>query len=153
VVDLDGVVADVRHRLHHLDRRPKDWAGFFAAAPDDPPLTDGVQLVLRLADDHEIVYLTGRPESCRRDTVRWLSGAGLPAARLIMRRRGDFRPARVTKVDVLERLSQERPVALLVDDDDAVVGAARAAGYQVVHADWMPDEPTLFDAQEREGRT
>jgi hypothetical protein len=33
VFDLDGVLADVRHRLHFLDRRPKDWDGFFAAAP------------------------------------------------------------------------------------------------------------------------
>ena len=32
IVDIDGVVADVRHRLHHLDRRPKNWSAFFAAA-------------------------------------------------------------------------------------------------------------------------
>ena len=32
IVDLDGVVADVRHRLHHLEGRRKDWGRFFAAA-------------------------------------------------------------------------------------------------------------------------
>ena len=35
VVDIDGVVADVRHRLHHVADRPKDWRSFFAAAADD----------------------------------------------------------------------------------------------------------------------
>jgi hypothetical protein len=41
VFDIDGVLADVRHRLHLVEGRPKDWDGFFAAAADDPPLTRG----------------------------------------------------------------------------------------------------------------
>ena len=36
VIDIDGVLADVGHRLHHIQGRPKDWAAFFAAAGDDP---------------------------------------------------------------------------------------------------------------------
>jgi len=31
-VSIDGVLADVHHRLHHIARRPKDWPAFFAAA-------------------------------------------------------------------------------------------------------------------------
>jgi FMN phosphatase YigB (HAD superfamily) len=69
VFDLDGTLADVRHRLPLLRRRPKDWDGFFAAAPADPPLPDGIALALSSAEDHEIAYVTGRPERCRRDTV------------------------------------------------------------------------------------
>ncbi|MBA3955457.1 MAG: hypothetical protein H0X58_02180 [Acidimicrobiia bacterium] len=42
VVDIDGVLADVGHRLHFLDRRPKDWKGFFAAARTDPPHPEGI---------------------------------------------------------------------------------------------------------------
>ena len=41
VLDIDGVLADVRHRLHHLDKRPKDWAAFFAAAGRDPAAARG----------------------------------------------------------------------------------------------------------------
>jgi hypothetical protein len=35
------------------------------------------------------------------------------------------------------------------------VRAVRRAGFEVLHADWMGEAPqlTLFDAQEREGRT
>ena len=61
VFDIDGVLADVRHRLHHVDRRPKDWDAFFAAAVDDPPLAEGVALARASADDCEVVYVTGRP--------------------------------------------------------------------------------------------
>jgi hypothetical protein len=153
VLDIDGVLADVRHRLGHLDQRPKDWDAFFGAAADDLPLEEGLAVARRLASSHEIVYLTGRPERSRADTERWLDRYGLPAGRLVMRRQGDFRPARVTKVQLLRRLAEQRPVELLVDDDPSVVRAARAAGFEVLYADWMGAEPTLFDAQERQGRT
>lgn len=29
VFDIDGVLADVRHRLPHVQGRPKDWDAFF----------------------------------------------------------------------------------------------------------------------------
>ncbi|MCX9192794.1 hypothetical protein C3Y87_15505 [Carbonactinospora thermoautotrophica] len=153
VIDIDGVLADVRHRLHHVSRRPKDWDRFFAAAVDDPPLAEGIALVRQLAGTHRIVYLTGRPFRCRQDTLDWLAKHDLPSGRLLMRRPGDFRPARVTKLELLRRLACERPVTVLVDDDIQVVEAARAAGFQVLHADWMESSPTLVEAQEREGRT
>jgi hypothetical protein len=69
VVDIDGVLADVRHRLHHVKNRPKDWAAFFAAAPDDQPLDKGLETVRRLAEVCDMVYLSGRPEHCRQHTL------------------------------------------------------------------------------------
>jgi hypothetical protein len=60
------------------------------------------------------------------------------------------------KITRLNRLAQERPVAVLVDDDVKVIAAAQKAGYTVMRADWGLDaetQPTLFEAQEREGRT
>jgi phosphoglycolate phosphatase-like HAD superfamily hydrolase len=158
VVDIDGVVADVRHRLHHIERSPKDWDAFFAAAVDDPLLPEGKAVVDELvASGHELVWLTGRPERCRRDTVAWLERVGLPAARLHMRRDGDRRPARQTKLGVLRMLAARRPVAVMVDDDDLVARTVRAAGFVVLHADWMATQPSLFgtleQAQETDGRT
>ena len=153
VFDIDGVVADVRHRLHHIDARPKDWRAFFAEADRDPVLADGVLLAHRLAARHDLVWLTGRPEHLRRATERWLRATGLDVPRLLMRRRGDFRPAPVTKVEVLHELSGERPVAIHVDDDGAVVRAVRSAGFAVLHADWVPHVRTLAEAQDRDGRT
>ena len=65
VIDLDGVLADVRHRLHHISGGTKNWAAFFAGVGDDDVLAEGRAVVDRLAADHEIVYLTGRPERTR----------------------------------------------------------------------------------------
>jgi hypothetical protein len=153
VVDVDGVLADVRHRLHFVESRPKDWQGFFAAAPDDPVLDEGLETVRKLAEAYDVVYLSGRPERCRQDTLEWFDRHGVPAGELHLRRSGDFRPARVTKVEVLDRLARDRPVAVLVDDDPLVCEAAREAGYDVLPARWMADDQTLLEAQEVDGRT
>ncbi|MET9297101.1 hypothetical protein [Streptomyces sp. NPDC003077] len=155
VFDLDGTLADVRHRLPFLQRQPRDWDAFFGAAMDDPPLTEGVAVAMRMAAECDIAYVTGRPERCRADTLRWLDRHGLPPGELLMRGEGDRRPARVTKLRLLEQLTQERSIALVVDDDEQVCAAYEHAGFRVLRADWMtePAVPVLEEVQEGEGRT
>lgn len=152
-VDIDGVLADVRHRLHHLEQSPKDWEAFFAAALHDPPLHEGLRVVHELAEVCEIVYLSGRPERLRADTLAWLERHGLPEGDLHLRPRTDFRPARLLKVEVLDRLSSQKPVSVLVDDDPQVCEAARRAGYDVLPATWMGRAAVLTEAQESDGAT
>jgi len=72
ILDIDGVLADIRHRLHYLAARPKNWEGFFAAAKNDQVLEVGAEFAKRAAATHEIVYLTGRPERLRAATQAWL---------------------------------------------------------------------------------
>ncbi|MEV6655139.1 hypothetical protein [Streptomyces sp. NPDC051219] len=153
VFDLDGTLADTAHRQHFLERRPRDWTGFFGAAMADPPLATGVRMAVESAEECEVTYLTGRPERCRRDTLAWLAAHGLPEGRVWMRRNDDRRPARRTKLEVLRRVARGRDVRMLVDDDELVCEAAERAGFQVVRADWAATSEALKDAQEREGRT
>ncbi|MFI6284144.1 hypothetical protein ACIBCM_05180 [Streptomyces sp. NPDC051018] len=153
VFDLDGTLADSAHRQHFLERRPRDWNAFFAAAPMDPPLAEGVERCLRAAGECEVVYLTGRPERCRGDTVAWLSARGLPGGKLHMRRDGDRRPARTAKLEVLRRLGAGREIRMLVDDDRLVCDEAERAGLRVVRATWAATSAAMAVAQEREGRT
>lgn len=153
VFDIDGVLADVRHRLRHVERRPKDWDAFFAAAPDDPPLAQGVALALDRAKDCEVVYVTGRPERCRTDTLSWLARHGLPPGELSMRSGRDRRPARLAKPELLRQLAAGRVVAVVVDDDPHVCRAYQEAGFAVLRAEWMDSLPALRQAQEEDGRT
>jgi hypothetical protein len=157
IVDIDGVVADVRHRLHYLQSRPKNWDGFFAAAPSDSAHPEGVQLVTSLAVDHEVVFLTGRPERLRPQTVEWLEAHGVGGHRLVMRRDGDHRPAAQVKRDLLLALAGGRTVAVVVDDDEIVLAAIADAGYPTLAARWeqrLPeDSRALLNAQEVDGET
>lgn len=153
VFDLDGTLADTRHRLHLVAGRAKDWDAFFAAASADPPLPVGVALAQESARDCDVAYVTGRPERCRRDTLRWLADQGLPRGELVMRRDRDRRPARVAKLEQLRRLARGRVVAVVVDDDPAVCDAYESAGYRVLRACWQVEQRVLRQAQERDGRT
>lgn len=158
VFDVDGVLADVRHRLHHLEHKPKDWDGFFAAMSDDPPLPEGIDLASAQArSGHRIVYLTGRNAAYRQVTEQWFRDHGLPPGQLVMRRNHDRRPARLFKPEALQRIAAELDVRLVVDDDDVVVAVLRAAGWPVRHATWMAEtasqQQTLFTAQQTEGRS
>ncbi len=157
IVDIDGVVADVRHRLHHIERRPKDWDAFFAAAPDDPPHPEGVAVVQRLAEDHEIVFLTGRPGWLRAATENWLEANGIGGHRLVMRPRNDRRPAAQVKLELVRQLAEGRQLDVIVDDDQAVIATLRQAGYSVFAADWerrdAAEESALLEAQEVAGET
>ncbi|SOD73828.1 hypothetical protein SAMN05892883_3040 [Jatrophihabitans sp. GAS493] len=152
VFDIDGVVADVRHRVHFLEGRSKNWPGFFRGAHLDPLLEEGRALVTDLAGRHDIVWLTGRPDWLRRVTLDWLIAHDLPADELYMRTEYDFRPAPQLKLDVLRRL-QPREVAAFVDDDADVVAAALAADFPAILADWVPRGGALRDAQDKLGRT
>lgn len=153
VFDIDGVVADVRHRVHLVERRPRDWSGFFAAADADLPSDTGIGWALRAAEQHELAWLTGRPEWLREVTAGWLGRHGLPVRQLIMRSNRDYRPAREYKVEQLRRLAAEDEIAVFVDDDPQVVTAAAEAGFTASLATWLPRGRALDDAQERAGRS
>lgn len=157
IVDIDGVVADVRHRVHYVEQRPKDWKRFFAAAADDAPHPEGLAVVGRLVEDHEVVYLTGRPEHLRRDTETWLQAHGIGDHRLLMRRSDDRRPSARFKVEVVRDLARTRHVGIVIDDDVSVIDALDAAGYPTLLADWEERDTStktaLKEAQEIEGRT
>jgi len=153
VFDIDGVLADVAHRVHLLERRPPDWSGFFREAVNDLTHDEGVSLAQEAAADCEVVYVTGRPEWCRADTVAWLARHGLPDGQLAMRRNGDHRPARKAKPRLLRDLAVGRVVAVVVDDDPEVCDAYERDGWTVLRATWADRALAMQRAQEEEGRT
>lgn len=153
VLDIDGVLADVRHRLHHIGRPPKDWERFFTAAADDPPLADGAELARELSHRYEVLYLTGRPQRTRGLTERWLSEHDLPAGTLLMRPDADHRPARMFKRECLRALRETRDVVVVVDDDPEVIRHLREDGFATRLADWLPYADPLRQGQEQDGHT
>ncbi|MFM1964336.1 MAG: hypothetical protein RL134_61 [Actinomycetota bacterium] len=154
IFDIDGVLADVRHRLPYISGRRRDWDSFFAEVGDDALLASGAEAVrAAVAEGLSIVYLTGRPERCRQDTVQWLRAHGLPDGLLLMRGDADRRPARVLKPEALQDVRSRADIVYVVDDDREVTQALAAAGFTVRLAEWMPREEPLTQAQESFGRT
>jgi phosphoglycolate phosphatase-like HAD superfamily hydrolase len=136
VVDIDGVLADARHRQHHVQVYPKNWDAFFRAAPYDEPLPEGFAVVRELASRYEIVYLSGRPERIREATQRWLTKHDAPGGRLVLRKDHDRRPARVMKLAALRKLAKQHEIAVVVDDEPEVCETFQTAGFQTFQATW-----------------
>lgn len=157
VFDIDGVLADVRHRLHLIEQRPKLWDAFFEAAVDDEPLPQAHEVVLAAAQRGDVCYLTGRPERYRKLTRTWLDIHGFPAATLHMRPTGDRRAGADYKSDVLSLLGGPTRITCVHDDDIAVVTRLQGLGYTVEHVRWMTvdrdSQGTLFEVQENLGLT
>ena len=144
VFDLDGTLTDTRHRLHHIEDRPRRWVAFFAAAGRDGTHPEGLAALRTAAGAGcGIVYLSGRPERLRQVTEQWLRRHDCPDGPLLLRADRDFTSAVDFKLRALRSLAATSRLVLLVDDDPDVVAAVRQRPglvAQVVLADWQPRE-------------
>jgi phosphoglycolate phosphatase-like HAD superfamily hydrolase len=128
IFDIDGTLADLSHRLPHIQTQPKNWDAFFAACVDDAPIPHVVELAKSLP--LPIVCVSGRSDAVRVETDFWLRvKAGLIPAALYMRKAGDHRPDDIIKIELLDRLRSDgwSPI-MAFDDRDRVVKAWRANG-------------------------
>lgn len=146
VFDVDGTLADARHRLHWIIGKPThaDWVAFFDAAENDPPVPEGVALARRLAAGLDIAYVTARPERIHGLTAHWLTAQGLPEGSLQMKAADDRRPAREMKLAAIRELEATgRRIERVVDDDPRVTHLLQAHGYTTQLAQWIPWAPVL----------
>jgi hypothetical protein len=122
-------LSDAAGRQHFLERRPKDWDGFFAAAGNDPLIDQVARLVELLDPALLVVLLTARPVRVRPSTLDWLARHGVRWDLLVMREDGDFRPSHEAKLDAVRALlGVGFDLRLAVDDDPRNAAMFRAEG-------------------------
>lgn len=133
ICDIDGTVADIRHRLHYLSSTPKDWDGFFAAIPGDKPRDDVIRMVRFFADlGSTVVFVSGRNEECRAATEAFLAQYAPPYAALFMRRTEDRRPDTDVKEEILHTYFADlSTIRLVIDDRPSVIRMWRSHGLNV----------------------
>ncbi len=142
IFDLDGTLADIGHRVHHVRGGGKpDWDAFFAACADDLPVPHVVETMdAHIRAGHRVEIWSARSDVVRTETEGWLSEQGIPPRFLRhMRAAGDNTPDAVLKKYWLSQ-EADRP-DLIYDDRQRVVDMWRAEGipcFQVV-ADWEGD--------------
>lgn len=135
LVDLDGTLFNIDHRLHFLDE--KDYDGFFAAVPDDTPQQWCVDLVSALIGDGiEVIFVSGRNEIARDDTIEQLRKLGFEGLELHMRPRKDFREDYLIKEEIFDQHLAGKNILFVVDDRKQVVDMWRKKkGLVVLHCD------------------
>lgn len=157
IFDLDGTLADIEHRLHHIGGEKKDWRAFFAACRDDVPCMHVLETLKRLRKGGaEIWVWTGRSDEVQCETELWLQRHGIfrdtmagswepwPNVETFrMRKAGDYRPDHVIKGGWLAEVEPPEYARLqlggVFEDRARVVEMWRAAGvpcYQVAEGDF-----------------
>lgn len=135
LIDIDGTLADVRHRLHHISGPGrKNWKAFFAEMDADTPISDMLAKVHELERDHEIAIVTGRPEEYRARTEKWLRANGIRYTQLFMRPEGDHRPDYTVKAEVLRQIPKDK-IALAIDDRGPVCDMWEKNGIRCIRVD------------------
>lgn len=138
IFDLDGTLADINHRTHHVRGGKRDWDSFFAECKYDLGVSHVIETFhAHVGAGHKVRIWSGRSDVVREDTEQWLSDMGIdPCYLQHMRAAGDNTPDTELKRYWLNQ-EYERP-DLVYDDRPRVVDMWRAEGvpcFQVV-ANW-----------------
>ena len=120
--DIDGTIA-----LHEGNRSPYDYTKVSGDAINE----NVAWLVEILGGEHNVVFMSGREDSCRADTEQWLMdtlGMAFPPE-LHMRTAGDKRHDDVVKGELFDKhIRGKYDVRLVLDDRDRVVKLWREMG-------------------------
>lgn len=118
ICDLDGTLCDIKHREHHAQGKRKNWNKFFEGVKDDSVNQVVAEILKRFADSHDIVFLSGRPERCRVDTIEWLANkAGIHDPEVHMRKDDDFRQDQIVKSEIYAPIQAKRGEPFFILDD------------------------------------
>lgn len=140
IVDIDGTLANIDHRIHHIRNKPKNWKKFMEGMSEDKPNEDIVDIIVSLSQDYNLFLVTGRSESDRIVTERWLETHGIYYDELFMRPSNDYRQDFIVKEEILrEILSRGVSVSAVFEDRDQCVEMYRRNGltcFQVARGDF-----------------
>lgn len=132
VFDIDGTLANIKHRLDYVRSKPKNWKAFDAGIPNDK-VNDPVAEVFRqmVEEGHHVILASGRNERSRQATEDWLSKNSLNGyEKLYMRKADDFRSDDIVKQEILDQivLDYGKKPDMVFDDRPRVVKMWRDNG-------------------------
>ncbi|MGQ7261911.1 phosphatase domain-containing protein [Vreelandella sp. V005] len=133
IVDVDGTLAEFHpHQVSDwVLGSQKQWEPFFAHMAEAPVIEAVAKLVKILkAQGQQIIICSGRPDSHRVHTQRWLERHTIPFDAMYLRPEGDDHvDDEAVKEALLARMRNDGFAPWLVlDDRDAVVAQWRALG-------------------------
>jgi len=126
IFDLDGTLANIEHRLHHIRKRDdagnkltQNWDAFHTSCVDDQVIWPIRSIYQALeAQRHTIEIWSGRSDKVRAETEAWLNRFHITGYnKLLMRFHGDYTPDHELKESWLNQLKATGVIPDLVFDD------------------------------------
>lgn len=131
-----AVICDIDGTLAHMNdlRGPFDY---MKIGDDECDRIIRDLLISLSADDHHIIIMSGREDSCREATIQWLNKHDVPAhALLLMRKTGDHRKDSIIKLEMFEaEVNGKYDVRFVLDDRKQVVDMWRAEGIKCLQVE------------------
>lgn len=134
IFDIDGVLADTNYKAKKYLKGQKnskiDWKSFFEECINDLPIPAGILIakaVINYLPQTEILFLTGREETMRKDTLNWLSEQlqiEKDRIDLTMRAKGKYPESVKFKEEVGKEIGFEN-IDLVFEDNPKIVGMWR----------------------------
>lgn len=136
IVDIDGTVANLDHRLHYVRDGKKDWRTFLSKCDLDTPNHDVYLIAESFCDTtgSDLVFCSGRGNEYRDKTETWLKEYSMPHEHLFMRQERDYRQDTIVKEQILdfEILTRYTEVLAVFDDRSSVVEMWRKRGLRTL---------------------
>lgn len=145
VIDADGTLCEISHRLAYVsgkatdseETQKKDWPKFFSELKNDKVNEWCAEIMKRFSSDHKIIICSGRPLDYKRQTEDWLETNNIVRDDLLMRERGDYRPDHVIKQNILDfELKTKYNIKFCVDDRRIVTKMWRDNGLTCLQCDF-----------------
>lgn len=138
IFDLDGTLCDASERYKtYIEDEQENWEEFYAHCDEDMPIIPVCDVLTALANrGYDILFVTGRRESCRETTLKWIrEWFGEKVANtnhLFMRNAEDgFRSDYVSKMrNYRQHIQNKWHVLGVFEDRDQCVRAWRDVGLQ-----------------------
>ena len=127
IVDVDGTVA------LRGEREPFDWSRVGEDMPNWPVIAVINALWMHehyCGEGLEVIFMSGRPEECRKQTELWLDANVRLPHQLHMRSDGDFRLDWIVKDELFSQVRDKYNVLSAWDDRNQMVRYWRKLGLQ-----------------------
>lgn len=118
VVDIDGTLSNLDHRLPLIKKESPDWDTFYSLVKDDKMNEWCSELIKMMCLEYSIILVSGRRSSCKADTIDWLKKNGLyPAITQVYLLRGDkdYTPDHELKRQWLHKFGKEKILFVIED--------------------------------------
>ena len=121
IFDIDGTLADISAREHHVRSHPKNWKAFFEGMAEDKAVASIVRLCNILYDAGVYIILcSGRNEEHRPETIDWMERIGVKYHEIRLRADGDMRSDVKAKREMLAGVDRNK-ILFVVEDRSRVV--------------------------------
>ena len=135
IFDLDGTLADIKHRRHFVEGDNNDWDSFYKECVNDSPKPQTIDMFnLLQSAGHTMVICSGRSDVVRKETYQWLRKNNIKPDILFMREDGDFTADDRLKKNWLKVMNKS-DIYCVFDDRDRVVKMWRKEGLTCLQVD------------------